>query len=137
MTIRIMAGLLAVVLTESLQTIILLAGAILLLPAKLVVVKMLPFDNKSEVQLVADLPEGTSLEVTARVLEQAAAHEFAGPCAPHRQPCEVAHEIDFAVRAIQRAQPQAQHVEEEWRQAKNLDGPAVENGVAGNAQSGQ
>ncbi|MEO0030393.1 MAG: hypothetical protein RIS94_151 [Pseudomonadota bacterium] len=40
---------------------------------KAVTVKLLPFDNKSEVQLVADLPEGTSLEETARVLEQAAA----------------------------------------------------------------
>ena len=40
---------------------------------KAVAVKLLPFDNKSEVQLVADLPEGTSLEGTARVLEQAAA----------------------------------------------------------------
>ncbi|HET9630695.1 MAG TPA: efflux RND transporter permease subunit, partial [Novosphingobium sp.] len=40
---------------------------------KAVTVKLLPFDNKSEVQLVADLPEGTSLEATARLLEQAAA----------------------------------------------------------------
>ena len=40
---------------------------------KAVTVKLLPFDNKSEVQLVADLPEGASLETTARVLEQASA----------------------------------------------------------------
>lgn len=40
---------------------------------KAVTVKLLPFDNKSEVQLVADLPEGTSLEMTSRILEQAAA----------------------------------------------------------------
>ncbi|MCJ2188663.1 efflux RND transporter permease subunit [Novosphingobium beihaiensis] len=40
---------------------------------KAVTVKLLPFDNKSEVQLVADLPEGTSLESTSRVLQQAAA----------------------------------------------------------------
>ena len=32
-----------------------------------VVVKMLPFDNKSEIQLVIDMPEGTTLEETARV----------------------------------------------------------------------
>lgn len=38
-----------------------------------VTVKLLPFDNKSEVQLVVDLPEGSSLEATARTLEQAAA----------------------------------------------------------------
>ncbi|MDD3799867.1 MAG: efflux RND transporter permease subunit [Novosphingobium sp.] len=40
---------------------------------KAVTVKLLPFDNKSEVQLVLDMPEGTSLEDTSRVLEQAAA----------------------------------------------------------------
>ena len=40
---------------------------------KAVVVKLLPFDNKSEVQLVVDMPVGTSLEGTARVLEAASA----------------------------------------------------------------
>ena len=35
---------------------------------KLVVLKMLPFDNKSEFQVVLDMPEGTSLEQTNRVL---------------------------------------------------------------------
>ncbi len=35
---------------------------------KLVVLKMLPFDNKSEFQVVVDMPEGTSVEQTARVL---------------------------------------------------------------------
>jgi len=46
---------------------------------KAVTVKLLPFDNKSEVQLVADLPEGASLEETSRVLEQAAAVTRAVP----------------------------------------------------------
>ncbi|WJW76197.1 efflux RND transporter permease subunit [Thiohalobacter sp. IOR34] len=36
--------------------------------AKWVVLKMLPFDNKSEFQIVVDLPEGSSVEQTARVL---------------------------------------------------------------------
>ncbi|SDD81083.1 Multidrug efflux pump subunit AcrB [Sphingomonas sp. YR710] len=40
---------------------------------KAVTVKLLPFDNKSEVQIVVDMPEGTSLEATGRVLENAAA----------------------------------------------------------------
>ncbi|WP_068083572.1 efflux RND transporter permease subunit [Novosphingobium rosa] len=40
---------------------------------KAVTVKLLPFDNKSEVQLVIDMPAGTSLEQTGRVAEQAAA----------------------------------------------------------------
>ncbi len=46
---------------------------------KAVTVKLLPFDNKSEVQLVADLPEGASLEETGRVLEQVAAVTRAVP----------------------------------------------------------
>ncbi len=37
---------------------------------KAVTVKLLPFDNKSEVQVVVDMPEGTSLEGTGRVLEE-------------------------------------------------------------------
>lgn len=40
---------------------------------KAVTVKLLPFDNKSEVQLVVDMPEGTALEATGRTLEEAAA----------------------------------------------------------------
>lgn len=39
---------------------------------KVVTVKLLPFDNKSELQVIADLPEGTSLEMTQRVLAEAA-----------------------------------------------------------------
>lgn len=40
---------------------------------KLVVMKMLPFDNKSEFQIVLDMPVGTPLEETARVLREMAA----------------------------------------------------------------
>jgi multidrug efflux pump subunit AcrB len=36
--------------------------------AKVVVLKMLPFDNKSEFQILVDMPEGTALERTAQVL---------------------------------------------------------------------
>jgi multidrug efflux pump subunit AcrB len=39
---------------------------------KWVTVKLLPFDNKSELQVVFDLPEGTSLEATDRTLIEAA-----------------------------------------------------------------
>ncbi|MBF0337232.1 MAG: efflux RND transporter permease subunit [Nitrospirae bacterium] len=45
----------------------LLGGAVLLLPLKLVTVKMLPFDNKSELQVIIDMPEGATLEKTAEV----------------------------------------------------------------------
>ncbi len=48
----------------------LLIGAMLLVPAKLTRVKMLPFDNKSELQVVIDTPEGTSLEETAAATRQ-------------------------------------------------------------------
>ncbi|HNC51850.1 MAG TPA: efflux RND transporter permease subunit, partial [Accumulibacter sp.] len=37
---------------------------------ELVVLKMLPFDNKSEFQVVLDMPVGTPLEETARVLRE-------------------------------------------------------------------
>ncbi len=40
--------------------------------SKDVTVKLLPFDNKSEMQIVVDLPEGSSLEDTERVLSEAA-----------------------------------------------------------------
>jgi multidrug efflux pump subunit AcrB len=40
---------------------------------KAVTVKLLPFDNKSELQVVLDLPEGASLEATERALAGAAA----------------------------------------------------------------
>ncbi len=40
--------------------------------AKLVILKMLPFDNKSEFQIVVDMPEGTPLEQTNRVLTELA-----------------------------------------------------------------
>ena len=46
---------------------VLLIGSCLLIYTRHVVVKMLPFDNKSELQLVIDMPEGTTLEETARV----------------------------------------------------------------------
>jgi multidrug efflux pump subunit AcrB len=50
----------------------LLAGALALVPLKVVTVKMLPFDNKSEFQVVVDMPEGTPLEQTARVAAELA-----------------------------------------------------------------
>jgi len=43
----------------------LLLGALTLFPLRVVTVKMLPFDDKNEMQVIMDLPEGTSLERTA------------------------------------------------------------------------
>jgi multidrug efflux pump subunit AcrB len=51
----------------------LLLGAMAFVPLGLVRVKMLPFDNKSEFQVMVDLPEGTALEQTARVASALAA----------------------------------------------------------------
>jgi len=45
----------------------LLLAAVALVPLQLVRVKMLPFDNKSEFQVIVDMPNGTTLEQTARV----------------------------------------------------------------------
>ncbi len=45
---------------------LLLGGAISMIPLKMVELKMLPFDNKSEFQVIVDMPEGTTLEETAR-----------------------------------------------------------------------
>ena len=51
----------------------LLVASMALVPLQLVTVKMLPFDNKSEFQVVVDMPEGTALEETARLTSQLAA----------------------------------------------------------------
>jgi multidrug efflux pump subunit AcrB len=48
----------------------LLAAAISLFPLKAVLVKMLPFDNKGEFEVVIDMPDGTPLEATASAAEQ-------------------------------------------------------------------
>jgi multidrug efflux pump subunit AcrB len=46
---------------------------------QLVILKMLPFDNKSEFQIVVDLPVGTPLEKTAQVLSEMGAAVAAVP----------------------------------------------------------
>jgi len=48
----------------------LILGSVSLAGVKLVVLKMLPFDNKSEFQVVVDMPAGTPLEITAAVLHE-------------------------------------------------------------------
>ena len=46
-----------------------IALAVGLVALELVVLKMLPFDNKSEFQVVVDMPEGTPVERTAELLD--------------------------------------------------------------------
>jgi multidrug efflux pump subunit AcrB len=52
---------------------ILMSGALYLLVNKSVTVKMLPFDNKNEFQVIVDMPKGTSLEATLAVTRELAA----------------------------------------------------------------
>jgi len=49
--------------------VVLLVLSAALIPLRWVTIKMLPFDNKSEFQLIVDMPEGTSLERTAEVAQ--------------------------------------------------------------------
>ncbi|MGQ9518837.1 MAG: efflux RND transporter permease subunit [Candidatus Fervidibacter sp.] len=54
------------------STLGLLLFALAFLPLKWTTVKMLPFDNKSEFQIIVDMDEGTTLEETARVIREIA-----------------------------------------------------------------
>src|SRR5690349_15883686 len=49
--------------------VVLLLAAVAFIPLKWVQVKMLPFDNKSEFQVIIDMPDGTPLEQTTRVAQ--------------------------------------------------------------------
>src|SRR5271157_3267386 len=49
--------------------VLLLLAAVTFVPLKWVRVKMLPFDNKSEFQVIIDMPDGTPLEQTTRVAQ--------------------------------------------------------------------
>ena len=53
-------------------TFLLLLGSVAMFFTKSVAVKMLPFDNKNEFQVVVDMPEGTTLERTAVVTQEIA-----------------------------------------------------------------
>jgi len=58
---------------------LLLLGSCALVAIGFVKVKMLPFDNKSEFQVIVDMPEGTTLEDTARVTRLLAEAAFQQP----------------------------------------------------------
>ena len=75
-------------------TALLLLGAMAFVPAGWVRVKMLPYDNKSELEIVLDMPEDSSLERTAQVAREIAAvvrqekevtdyQVYVGTAAPH------------------------------------------------------
>ncbi len=54
------------------SVVVLLLAALSLVAVRFVRVKMLPFDNKNELEVMVDMPEGTSLEETDRVVAQMA-----------------------------------------------------------------
>jgi len=60
-------------------TVLLLIGTVSLFYVRVVTVKMLPYDDKNEVQVVVDMPEGTPLERTNAVLREMSAYLTAQP----------------------------------------------------------
>ena len=60
--------------TFILSVMVLLLASTTLVYFKKVAVKMLPFDNKNEFQVIVDMPEGTTLERTAMVTKELAAY---------------------------------------------------------------
>ncbi len=58
---------------------VLLLASVALVPLGLVRVKMLPFDNKAEFQVIINMPEGTPLEQTARVAGELAREALKQP----------------------------------------------------------
>jgi len=78
-TTRVYRRLMMPLLVDVRKRTIFLVGVVLLLLLvftlpllKIVRVKMLPFDNKSEFQVIIDMPEGTTLEQTTRVAREVA-----------------------------------------------------------------
>jgi multidrug efflux pump subunit AcrB len=79
-TTRLYRGIMNPLIADSRKRTMFLAGvvvllflAVLLVPLKLVRVKMLPFDNKSEFQVIIDMPDGTPLEQTTAAAQALAA----------------------------------------------------------------
>jgi multidrug efflux pump subunit AcrB len=101
----------------------LLLLSVLLFPLRRVTVKMLPFDNKSELQIIVDMPEGTTLETTTRVAQDVASflqtvpevtdlQIYAGAAAPvnfnglvrHYDLRQRAHEADLQVNLVHKGE---------------------------------
>ena len=60
--------------TFTLSIVVILLGSMMLFYTKSVALKMLPFDNKNEFQVVIDMPEGTTLEKTQAVAKDIASY---------------------------------------------------------------
>ncbi|WP_438944859.1 efflux RND transporter permease subunit [Sediminibacterium sp.] len=66
-------------------TVVVLLASMLLFYTKSVAVKMLPFDNKNEFQVVIDMPEGTTLEKTNAVANEIAQYVSKQPMVKNYQ----------------------------------------------------
>jgi multidrug efflux pump subunit AcrB len=105
----------------------LLLGAMVLVGVKWVKVKMLPFDNKSEFQVILNMPEGSALEQTAQAAREIAAairvepevtdyQVYAGVAAPfnfnglvrHYFMRRGAHVADLQINLVSKGQRKAQ-----------------------------
>lgn len=60
--------------TFMISIVVILLGSLMLFYTKSVAVKMLPFDNKNEFQVVIDMPEGSTLEKTNAVAQDIASY---------------------------------------------------------------
>ena len=111
--------------------VVLLLLLVLMMPLlKIVRVKMLPFDNKSELQVIVDMPDGTTLEQTATVTREIArriAQEpevidyqvYAGAAAPYNFNGLVRHY--FLRQAPNQADIQVNFLPKEERSAQSHD----------------
>ena len=67
------------------SVVLMLLAAMSLVAFRIVAVKMLPFDNKSEFEVVLDMPPGTALEATLAVAEEIATRVAQEPVVLHHQ----------------------------------------------------
>lgn len=71
--------------TFMVSILVILLGSLSLFYTQSVAVKMLPFDNKNEFQVVIDLPEGTTLEKTAAITREISSYVARQPLVEHYQ----------------------------------------------------
>jgi multidrug efflux pump subunit AcrB len=126
----------------------LMAVAVLLAVFRLVPLKMLPFDNKNEFQIVVNMPEGTTLETTDAVLRDFEAYlrgvpevtdfvSYAGTSSPmdfngmvrHYYLRQGGHVADIRVNLLEKGERDAQSHAIVLRLREDLERIARENGA--------
>jgi len=125
-------------------TAVLLLGSVSLFYFRVVTVKMLPYDDKNEFQVVVDMPEGTTLERTNAVLRELSAYltrqptvtdvqTYAGDAAPvnlnglvrHYDMRSAPHQGDIQVNLL----PEHSRDEQSHAIAKRMRGPLQDIGA--------